>query len=362
MNCELQTRINMLAEADPLGYWYQPVEFGRITAPTKPDQHPASFGRGKWDNYVKPFLDKIDRGNGYFCEMGCNGGLYLVMAAEAGFRRMWGVEAANAAWGQLQLTAEFYNELDIRPVYARLGTVEGAIADSRAPVFDQASMPIVDVTLMAQFLYWVTPDVAQPYVDALSEKSCWAIVLTNTARRQRSSGHPHDVEAMFDHNWLLVDRIETKKRDGRRRITALLFHSRWLEARRTKDLWKFAERTHPANRKFYHEVFPTFCKRAAEGHARPPTREHCAVWNWLHNGEEGSTAYPDYICDQAISRWHAMAWDIPRNGQTVPIMIKRPGTDRLEGHHRVAICHYNGIPRVYAVRQGRRASLTERST
>lgn len=353
---KLQERIRLLAEADPMGYWYQPVEFDSITAPTKPDQHPASFGRGKWDNYVKPQMVKpFDTGNGYFCEMGCNAGLYLVMAHEAGFRRTWGVEGANAAWGQLQLTAEYHDELDMHPVFAKLGTVEGAIADSVAPDFDLEKQPIVDCTLMAQFLYWVTPGVAQHYVDALSEKSVWCVVLTNRASRQRSPGDPNSVIEMFKRNWHLTRAIPTTKRDGRRQITSLLFRSKWLHALPTGPLFDMVRGANPANEVFYGSVFPGFVSNAID--RTPMVYDNCATYNWLLNGEHGSTAYNHKVSSRAVDRWRWMSRDIQRSGQLVPIMLKPPGTDKVDGNHRVAMCHYLGIPRVYCVNQGKRANV-----
>jgi hypothetical protein len=352
---ELQKRVDELAKADGLGFWYQRIRFGDIDSPTRTNGHPASFDEGKWGNYIAPLLKDVDKGNGIFCEMGTNAGLFLLLAHNHGYSRLWGVEAANAAFGQLQLTAEYYNNLGIRPIFASLGKPQKDIANTKALPFDIRKFPIVDTTLMSLFTYYIEPTTLQNYVDALSEKSMHVVVVTSEVHSKSSPGQSGYIKKIFrPGNWELVQEIRTTIRDGRRNLTSMLFKSRILKRILVKDRFEAMLPQH-GHELFYGVIFEKFAASALRGESANTMQ----VYEWLRSGKNRTTAFSHRICWEAVCRWWCMVRDIAKNGQKEPVILKPKGTDRMDGYHRLAILQYLGVKWIYGVDRDVRAKCND---
>lgn len=122
------------------GGWYQPIEFpnGEKTHSKRYDDETfhsrESLGRSKWDLLIEPNLPEGDR----FLEIGCNAGLYLVLASEK-YKEVYGVDSEEIFLSQAEEVLRRFNE----SVYLIQGDAL------------EMDLPSVDVTLMANVLYWL---------------------------------------------------------------------------------------------------------------------------------------------------------------------------------------------------------------
>ena len=78
--------------------WYQNVD-GVDGAVFKDSRRTASkfWGSGKWNNFIEPLLPPERR---TFVEIGCNAGLFLKLATDAGFTNVTGIDADRDRFDQ----------------------------------------------------------------------------------------------------------------------------------------------------------------------------------------------------------------------------------------------------------------------
>lgn len=124
------------------GGWYQPIEFpnGEKTASTKWNDffERDDFGERKWRRMIEPHLIKGDK----FLEIGCNAGLYLVLAKKFGYKNVIGIESFDYFYRQCKY------------VINRFGC-DAEVFLSDALSFEYDRLKSVDVVLMANTLYWI---------------------------------------------------------------------------------------------------------------------------------------------------------------------------------------------------------------
>ena len=301
-----------------LGWWYQPMVYGDVKVPCKyHGDPPATYGIGKWNNYIKPLLEGIDEGD--FCDMGCNAGLHLLAAREMGFNRVWGIEGDKRFYKQALLTSEYYDK-DLRIINAQLG---GS--------FKLCNFPIVNVTLLCNFYYWVDIDALIKYIKELACKSLYVIVVTS-----ESCGSSEQVKQYFS-GWELLRTVKTKDTsDGRRNLTGMLFKSNQLIRYHTEDIFKAM--VGQRNRDLFEKSFRGFCEQILRG-------ENVII--------EESRVYKDLASrlgkEQALRRasnWSKWILDIRDNGQKTPIQFIEHDYD---GYHRIAMLKYTNQKYVYGL-------------
>ncbi|MBO9545875.1 hypothetical protein [Caulobacter sp.] len=225
---------------EALGSWYQAVEIeGLGTPPVASGAEDSRFyNLGKWRNFIAPLLPA---GRDAFCELGSNASLFLLCAAQAGFRRVIGVEP-DAEWhGQGRFVLDHYAARDprlyggIELVKARVGDPGHGVNDScliegSCEALDLATLPALDVMLLSNVLYWIEREASQAFIHQLADKARYAIVVSIEQATER--GGPAalaDVRAAFDASWIEREIIAGVARQGDpapRRMFSLLFESR----------------------------------------------------------------------------------------------------------------------------------------
>lgn len=140
----LQAEINSLADAKQWdGGWYQPIQFpnGTRTFSLKYGDNffnMESFGKKKWERIIRPYLPS----GKLFTEIGCNAGLNLVLAREAGFEHVWGVEISSYFAKQCHFVLNAFG--------SRASLIVADAFD-----YDYAALPMMDVMVMSNALYWM---------------------------------------------------------------------------------------------------------------------------------------------------------------------------------------------------------------
>jgi SAM-dependent methyltransferase len=83
--------------------WYQNVPVEGAEYEGQERERSRFWNVGKWDNFIAPLLPRERR---TFIDIGCNAGLMLKLAQDAGFEKVIGIEASKRAMQQ----AEQYRE------------------------------------------------------------------------------------------------------------------------------------------------------------------------------------------------------------------------------------------------------------
>lgn len=122
--------------------WYQPIKFPDGTEtfnPKKPDFFDRDdLGVKKWERFIKPYLV----GKSGFLEVGCNAGLYLVLAEKYGYKKVYGIENLKGFYEQSQKVLAEFNS-------------KATVFFNNALEFNYHKLIDIDVILMANALYWM---------------------------------------------------------------------------------------------------------------------------------------------------------------------------------------------------------------
>lgn len=145
---------------------HQNVVIGGVDYGDKSSRKYSKFcNEGKWKYFIEPLLETQE---GTFIEMGCNAGMYLKLAKEKGFKRVLGVEADEKACE----VARRYQD----------GKVINAKLDFG---FDYDSLPVADITLLANFHYHIFFPVFLDYVNRIRRKTRYIIIVSAGVRTTR---------------------------------------------------------------------------------------------------------------------------------------------------------------------------------
>lgn len=225
---------------DSLGSWYQAIEIeGLGTTPVASGAADSRFyNLGKWRNFIAPLLP-VEREA--FCELGSNAGLFLLCAAQAGFRRVIGIEP-DAEWrAQGRFVIDHYAARD-PGLYGNISLIEARVGDPGHGVNDSCqlegscdeldldTLPDLDVMLLSNVLYWIEQGACQTFIDALARKARYAIVVSIEQATER--GGPaalSDVRATFGSAWIERGLVADVARQGDptpRRMFSVLFERR----------------------------------------------------------------------------------------------------------------------------------------
>lgn len=166
--------------------WYQNVDGVKDAVFKDPGRKESKFwGEGKWNNFIKPLLPQRRR---TFIEIGCNAGLFLKMATDAGFRDVIGIEPSKSAMGQAK---------DFRD--ANKGTYK-LIQQKVGVNFALDELPLADVVLLANVHYYIPLSDFMYLVDRLKSRTVYCIIVSAKAGR-RSGAALHYLEAVRKYFW-----------------------------------------------------------------------------------------------------------------------------------------------------------------
>ncbi len=198
---------------------YQFLEGTEMTERDKLEVGSKFWNKGKWDNFVAPFLPENCNGM-VFVDMGCNAGLFLRLAQDKGFERIVGVDsnegAVNRGIEWRDKTGGNYKILNL--------PMEKCIDD----------LPIADYTVLANAHYYFTINDWLDYLDKLQYKTRYCIIVTAEKRhlnRCWASADITDVRRYFK-TWEemgFVDELPTEGDPMPRRLWGLCFKSPFIE-------------------------------------------------------------------------------------------------------------------------------------
>ncbi|KKR28421.1 MAG: hypothetical protein UT61_C0050G0005 [Candidatus Woesebacteria bacterium GW2011_GWA1_39_8] len=198
---------------------YQYLDGEPMSERDKKETRSKFWNKGKWNNFVAPFLPK-DCGEMTLIEMGCNAGLFLKLAEEKGFGQVVGVDADEEA---------------IRRGLAwrdKNGNKYQIIHSHMEKCID--SLPLADYTVLVNSHYYFLINDWLDYMDKLQSKTVFCIIVTAEKRYRRiccASADFTDIRSYFK-NWDEVGFIDELPLEGDpspRRLWGLCFKSRTLE-------------------------------------------------------------------------------------------------------------------------------------
>lgn len=150
--------------------WYQNVAMEGVMFEDPGRKGSRFWNVGKWDNFIKPLLP---RERGIFMEIGCNAGLFLKLASDAGFQRVIGVEPNKRILAQ----AKAYRE----HVGGDWTLIRQKVGGNLVP----EKLPLADVVLLSNVHYYFPIDVFSDLVDHLKSRTLRCIVVAARARRRK---------------------------------------------------------------------------------------------------------------------------------------------------------------------------------
>jgi len=360
---ELKIRIKQAADKRR---WYQKMPYlpnGFVTHFDDGKTHSYSHNDGRWDNYLcmsfNRILEGLDPKNSSFCEVGCSAGLFLLRAwREFRFGRLLGVEAGNGAFDQLQITKDYYDQMPLRIYKNALGPLETNIADSEAEPLDIKTFPIVDVTLMSCVHYHMQQHFLEKYIQQLSEKSMYLLVLTD----ENAGGVINPTSSFFKiavmerskDRWTLIDTVRTpqewKSLTPRcKNLTVLIYKSNILKRLFTRDCFRKQLQHSSANEVFYKDIFPAFINDVLEGKITAANYDQSSVYAWSLSSHYGSTPWSPEISKERTLSYINMVLTMKDHGQEQPIALQEhlDMVDPWDGYHRVAVLDHLGCKYVY---------------
>lgn len=198
---------------------YQYLEGTPMTDRDVKEQGSKFWNKGKWDNFVAPFLPE-DCSEQTFIDMGCNAGLFLKFAEDKGFKNIIGVDSNEEA---IKRGVEWRdnNGGNYRLVQA---TIEDCIDE----------LPLADYTVLANAHYYFTINDWIDYLDKLQYKTRYVIIVTAEKKHINRCWASADVPSIRNYfkTWEevgFIDELPTKDDPQPRRLWGLCFKSPFVD-------------------------------------------------------------------------------------------------------------------------------------
>ena len=198
---------------------YQYIEGTEMTDRDKVELESKFWNKGKWENFVAPFLPE-DCKEQVLVDMGCNAGIFLKLAKEKGFDRVIGVDSDEEAVKKGLKWRD--NNKDSYEIM--LSKMQECIDD----------LPIADYTILANAHYYFTINDWLDYLDKLQYKTRYCIIVTAEKRHGNRCWAHADLESIraYFKNWEEVGFIDVIPDDGSpgyRKLWGLCFKSPFIE-------------------------------------------------------------------------------------------------------------------------------------
>ncbi len=310
--------------------FYQNVDIDGVEFEDKNRATSNFWNEGKWDNFVLPLLpDRRET----FIELGCNAGLFLKMAKDAGFKRVIGVDSSGRRIKQ----AEAYRSKNGYD-YQLLNKTVGQDLDIE-------DLPMADMVLLSNFHYYLPVHTFSKLVNDLRMKTNYVIIVSAKAR---VAGHCADnyinsVRGYFS-DWTEIGSIQgidaTDDSAPREEMYGLLFKSDLVEydVEECIERWKRETelRTRGRRKEFPHVLIP-FARRVISGESIDDNNGFYKYWVSRSGSEEFAKDFVEYKKQLFI--------DIKENGIKTPIYADRKGRV-FDGIHRITVAHVLGIKSV----------------
>lgn len=175
------------------------------------------WNKGKWDNFVLPFLPE-DCSEMVLVDMGCNAGLFLALAENKGFGRVIGVDSDKEAIRR----AKVYRK--------KIGGKYGIKRKPMEQVIDD--LPAADYTVLSSAHYYFAIDDWLKYLDKLMSKTRYCVIVTVKKRLllHKASADPTHIRDYFK-LWKETGFVEPELKGDPypRRLWGMCFKSPLLE-------------------------------------------------------------------------------------------------------------------------------------
>ena len=286
---------------------YQYLEGEPMSERDKLELNSKFWNKGKWDNFVAPFIKPQDDPRELsLVDMGCNSGLFLKLAQEAGFGQIIGVDSDVPAV-----------ERGIRWRDATGGNYK-FVNKKMEDVIDD--LPVVDYTVFANAHYYITINDWLDYLDKLQYKTRYIIIVTAEKRHGNRCWAQADIPSIrrYFKTWEEVGFIDVIPDDGEpgyRKLWSLCFKS------------PFIERVDNSTLDRGNHVQDGFYKELDEGKKYQDTR----YYHIIEKYRRGKWS------PERLARWFEdrvkLYNDVKENGLKKPILIDGKGLV-LDGNHR----------------------------
>jgi len=276
------------------------------------------WNKGKWDNFILPFLPKDCR-DFTFVDIGCNAGLFLHLAKKKGFGKVLGVdsneEAVKRGWDWKKKNGENYTIL--------LGDMGDDILDT---------LPISDYVVLANVHYYFTIDKWVSFLDKLQSKTRNCIIVTAEKRKGNRCWAQSDVGSVRNYfkRWEEMGFIDELPYDGdvhHRKLWGLHFKSNIIKRVPIAEL----DSGNHVQDKFYEEI--------DNGVNLADTRYYRILKKYRKKWS--AERLDSWIIDKAN-----MYLDIKENGLKYPILVNKEGLI-LDGNHRCQILKHLGEKTIF---------------
>ena len=321
--------------------WYQNVDGVEGAVFKDPRRKESKFwNEGKWNNFIEPLLPKERR---TFIELGCNAGLFLKMAMDAGFTDVIGVDSNPQRMKQAIRFRES-NKYPYRLIQQTIGKD-----------FELDQLPLADIVLIANMHYHLPLEVFANLVDRLKNRTAHCIVVSAKANRRPGNalhylespgvrGYFRDwQEVMVVGNWRGIEGLDEGDPAPRKQMYGALFKGS-LEVFGLRELYDASYRRMEQIKKHrLNAFFPAmedFFKRVLAGEKF--RFEELDAWRFWTKRFPGVSS--EWI-SRKLSYKKALAEDVQKNGIREPIRLTQ--TEKvLDGVHRLIIAKELGYEHV----------------
>ena len=171
-----------------------------MTERDKREANSKFWNKGKWDNFVLPFLPK-DCKDMTLIDMGCNAGLFLKLAEDRGFDRVIGIDSDKEAVSR----AIKYREENGGNYDVQRRRVERSLKH----------LPVADFTILANVHYYIGISERLEYVDLLRSRTRYCVIVSGRKRpfNQLAGSSLEEVRGYFK-DWREVGVVSHIPREG----------------------------------------------------------------------------------------------------------------------------------------------------
>lgn len=298
---------------------YQYLNGTEMTERDKLEVGSKFWNKGKWDNFILPFLP-AECGDMTFVDMGCNAGLFLKYAEEKGFRQVLGVDfneeavKRGAQWRDQQ--GSHYRFL--------LGRMEEALEQ----------LPVADYTLLANAHYYFTINDFLDYLDKLIYKTRYCIIVTAEKHHGNRCWAGADLDSIrrYFKQWketAFIDELPTEGDPMPRRLWGLCFRSPILDRVPNESL------------DCGNHVQDEFYSQLDQGIEYHQTKYYAILKPYRLRKHGWSQEKLDEWFEERISVYES----VKKEGLLKPVLVG-PGEKILDGNHRFAMLRTLGLKTV----------------
>ena len=306
---------------------YQNIEIDGVDIGQNLKKKDSKFwNEGKWKNFIVPLLPS-GHNDHTFVEVGCNAGLFLRLAKEKGYQRVFGVDSSRTACKE---GVKYRDSLGLDYELLRR-TVGGD--------FDFNEVPMADITVLSTVHYYFDMDAWLKYLDVLPYKTRYCLIVSRALARKehwRAGAEIEEIKNYFK-GWSEVSGISDISSRGDmhpRDLWSLLFRSPALERRNLDELYI-------KNQKLgtWHQDYKEMSLRKNELAEEIAKNDKIVMeetsfykkWARRKHIEWSEQKLKDFVQNKID-----LMFDVKNNGQKEPILVKMSG-QICDGGHRVAI-------------------------